>query len=75
MTPTPSTSSTLITDVTPTAPDLMPGEQHVVPAAQVDPVLTPVTAMGDELQILAEHRVKPVRHPDRSIPISCTRCR
>jgi hypothetical protein len=36
---------------------------------QVDPVLTPVLAVRDELEVPAEQRMEPVRHPDTSVPI------
>jgi hypothetical protein len=36
---------------------------------QVDPVLAPVLAVGDELEVPAVKRVKRVRHPDAPVPI------
>jgi hypothetical protein len=44
-------------------------EQLPVLVVQVDPVLAPVLAVGDELEALAAQRVKRVRHPDTSVPI------
>jgi hypothetical protein len=36
---------------------------------QMDPVLTPVLPVRDELEVLAEQRMEPVPHPHTSIPI------
>ncbi|MFI9388442.1 hypothetical protein [Kutzneria sp. NPDC052558] len=36
---------------------------------QVDPVLAPVLAVHDELELLPEQRVERVRHPHSSVPI------
>ena len=36
---------------------------------QVDPVLAPVLAMRDELEVPAGQRVERVRHPDTPVPI------
>jgi hypothetical protein len=41
---------------------------------QVDPVLAPVLAIRDELEVPAMQRVKRVRHPDTSVPIERIRC-
>jgi len=35
----------------------------------MDPVLTPVLAVGDELEVAAGQRVERVRHPDAAEPI------
>jgi hypothetical protein len=35
----------------------------------MDPVLTPVLAVHDELEVAPEQRVEPVGHPDAAIPI------
>jgi hypothetical protein len=40
----------------------------------VDPVLTPVLAVGDEFEVAAMKRVERVRHPDASVPIVRIRC-
>ena len=44
-------------------------EQHAILVVQMDPVLTPVLAVRDELEIPAEQRMEPVRHPHTSVPI------
>jgi hypothetical protein len=44
-------------------------EQLAVLIMQMDPVLTPVLAVRDELEVLAEQRMEPVRHLHTSIPI------
>jgi hypothetical protein len=44
-------------------------EQLTVLVVEVNPVLAPVLAVRDELEILAEHRMEPVRHPHTSVPI------
>ena len=41
---------------------------------QVDPVLTPVLAVRDELEVPAEQWMKPVRHPHTSVQIIQTGC-
>jgi hypothetical protein len=41
---------------------------------QVDPVLTPVLPVGDELEVPAMQRVQRVRHPDTSVPIARIGC-
>ena len=51
------------------------GEQHAILVVQMDPVLTPVVAVRDELEVPAEQRVEPVRHPHTSVPIIRTGCR
>jgi hypothetical protein len=40
----------------------------------MDTVLTPVMAVRDELEIPAEQRMEPVRHPDTSVPIVWMGC-
>ena len=50
------------------------GEQMPVLVMQVDPVLAPVLAIRDELEVPATQRVKRVRHPDTSVPIERIRC-
>jgi len=42
---------------------------------QVDPVLTPVLAVRDELEVPAEQRMEQVGYPDTSIPIIRIGCR
>ncbi len=49
-------------------------EQLPVLVVQVDPVLAPVLAVGNELEIAAGQRVERVRHPDPSIPIARIGC-
>ena len=44
-------------------------EQLPVLVVQVDPVLAPVLAIGDELEVPAMQRVERVRHPDATVPI------
>ena len=41
---------------------------------QVDPVLTPVLAIRDELEVPAMQRMERVRHRDASVPIKRIRC-
>jgi len=41
---------------------------------QVDPVLTPVLAVSDELEVTAGQRVERVRHTDTPVPIVRIRC-
>ena len=41
---------------------------------QVDPVLAPVLAVCDELEVPAGQRVERVRHPDAAVPIMRTGC-
>ena len=43
--------------------------QLPVLVVQVDPVLAPVLAVGDELEVPAVKRVERVRHPDAPVPI------
>ena len=50
------------------------GEQMPVLVMQVDPVLAPVLAIRDELEVPAMQRVKRVRRPDTSVPIERIRC-
>ena len=49
-------------------------EQMPVRVMQVDPVLTPVLAVLDELEVPAGQRVERVRHPDTKVPIARTGC-
>ena len=44
-------------------------EQLPVLVVQVDPVLAPVLAVGDELEVPAAQGMERVRHPDASVPI------
>jgi hypothetical protein len=41
---------------------------------QVDPVLTPVLAVRDELEVPAGQRMERVRHPHPAVPIAWTGC-
>ena len=50
------------------------GEQLPVLVMQVDPVLAPVLAVRDELEVPAVQRVERMRHPDTSVPIVRTGC-
>ena len=44
-------------------------------SCRVDPVLTPVLAVRDELEVPAGQRMEPVRHPHTPVPIIRTgRC-
>ena len=49
-------------------------EQHAVLVVEVNPVLAPVLAVRDELEVPAEQRMEPVRHPDTSVPIIWMGC-
>ena len=49
-------------------------EQLPVLVAQVDPVLTPVLAVLDELILPAGQRVERVGHPDAPVPIARIGC-
>jgi hypothetical protein len=49
-------------------------EQLPVLVVQVDPVLAPVLAVGDELEVLAAQRMERVRHPDATVPIGRIGC-
>jgi hypothetical protein len=42
---------------------------------QVDPVLTPVLAVRDELEVPAAQRMEQVGYPDTSVPIIWIGCR
>jgi hypothetical protein len=44
-------------------------EQLAVLIMKMDPILTPVMAVSNELEILPGQRMKPVRHPHPAIPI------
>ena len=50
-------------------------EQLAVLVVQVDPVLTPVLAVRDELEVLSEQRMEQVGYPDASVPIIRIGCR
>jgi hypothetical protein len=41
---------------------------------EVNPVLAPVLAVRDELEVPAEQRMEPVRHSDTSVPIIWMGC-
>jgi hypothetical protein len=49
-------------------------EQTPALVVQVDPVLAPVLAVGDELEVPAIQRVERVRHPDATVPIARIGC-
>jgi hypothetical protein len=49
-------------------------EQHPVLVAQVNPVLTPVLAVDDELELAAIQRVEGVRYPHPPVPIARIGC-
>ena len=49
-------------------------EQLPVLVVQVNPVLTPVLAVRDELELLPGQRMEPVRHPHTSVLIIRTGC-
>jgi hypothetical protein len=49
-------------------------EQATILGPAVDPVLPPVTAVNDELEVTPEQRMEPVSHPDTSVPIILIRC-
>jgi hypothetical protein len=49
-------------------------EQLPVLVMQVNPVLTPVLAVRDELEVPAAKRVEGVRHPDKPVPIILIGC-
>jgi len=49
-------------------------EQHAVLVVEVNPVLAPVLAVRDELEVPAEQWMKPVRHPHTSVQIIQTGC-
>ena len=40
----------------------------------MNPVLTPVLPVDDELEVPARQRMEPVRHPDTSVPITWIGC-
>jgi hypothetical protein len=50
-------------------------EQHTILVVQVDPVLAPVLPVRDELEVPAEQRMEPVRHPHTSVPVIWMGCR
>jgi len=49
-------------------------EQLTVPVVKMNPVLAPVLPVRDELEVLAEQRMEPVRHPDTSVPVIWMGC-
>ncbi len=49
-------------------------EQLPILIVQVDPVLTPVLAVGDELEVPAGQGMERVRHTDTSVSIVRIRC-
>ena len=49
-------------------------EQLPVLVVQVDPVLAPVLAVDDELEVPPAQGMERVRHPDTSVPIVRIRC-
>jgi hypothetical protein len=49
-------------------------EQLPVLVMQVDPVLAPVLAVDDELEVLAAQGMERMRHADASVPITRIRC-
>ena len=49
-------------------------EQLPALVVEVDPVLTPVLAVLDELEVPAGQRVERVRYPDAPVPIVRIRC-
>ena len=49
-------------------------EQLPVPIVQVDPVLTPVLPVSDELEVTPIQRMEPMRHTDTLIPIMQIGC-
>jgi hypothetical protein len=49
-------------------------EQPPVLIVQVDPVLAPVLAVGDELEIPAGQRMERVRRPDPPVPVARIGC-
>jgi hypothetical protein len=49
-------------------------EQLPVLVVQVNPVLAPVQAVGDELEVPAVKRVEQVRHPEAPVPIARIGC-
>ena len=50
-------------------------EQHTILVVQMNPVLAPVLAVRDELEVPAGQRMEPVRHPHTPVPIIRTGCR
>ena len=48
--------------------------QHAMLITEVDPILTPIAAVVNELEPPAEQRVEAVRHPDKSVPIIAIGC-
>ena len=49
-------------------------EQHASLVMQMNPVLTPILAVSDELEVAAEQWMEPVRHPHTPVPIIQIRC-
>ncbi len=50
-------------------------EQHAVRVVEMDPVLTPVLPVRDELEVLPGQRMETVRHPHTSVPVIWMGCR
>jgi hypothetical protein len=50
-------------------------EQLAVLIVEMNPVLTPVKAVSDELEVPARQRMEPVRHPHTSVPVIWMGCR
>ena len=50
-------------------------EQLPVLVMEADPVLTPVLAVRDELEVLTGQRMEQVGYPDTSVPIIWIGCR
>ena len=49
-------------------------EQHAVLVVEMNPVLAPVLAVRDKLEVLTEQRMEPVGYPDTPVPIIWTGC-
>ena len=50
-------------------------EQRAILVVQVDPVLTPVLAVRDELEVPARQWMEQMGYPDTSVPIIWIGCR
>jgi hypothetical protein len=50
------------------------GEQPTVLIPAVDPILTPVAPMNDELEVTTKQRMEPMNNPDTSESIILIRC-
>ena len=44
-------------------------EQHAVLVVEMNPVLAPVLAVRDKLEVLTGQRMEPVGYPDTPVPI------